>query len=105
MLSLLVGRVYAALLPMLPDRPLLWGGMVAPGVWTAVIWFSLGSVDPVLAQHVSWPWFIVSQIAFCLAAGYAISRVEPIETLQSLSLAERAGLEASGIGESREESE
>ena len=40
-----------------------------------------------------------------LAAGYAIAQVEPIETLQSLSLAERAGLEASGISESREESE
>lgn len=104
-LSLLVGLMYAALLPMLPDRPLLWGGVAAPGAWTAVIWLSLGSVNPALAQHVSWPWFIASQVAFGLAAGYAIAQVEPIETLQSLSLVERAGLEASGISDSREESE
>ena len=63
-LSLLVGLVYAALLPMLPDRPLLWGGIVAPLAWSAVIGMSLGSVDPALAQHVSWPWFVGSQVAF-----------------------------------------
>ena len=96
-LSLMVGLVYAALLPMLPDRPLFWGGVVAPLTWSAVIGMALGSVDPALAAHVSWPWFLASQVAFGLAAGYAIAQVESIETLQSRSLAERAGLEASGL--------
>lgn len=104
-LSLLVGLVYAALLPMLPDRPLLWGGVVAPLAWSAVIGMSLGSVDPALAQHVNWPWFVGSQVAFGVAAGYAIAQVEPIATLQSLPLAERAGLEASGLPQPPEEPE
>ena len=104
-LSLLVGLMYAAVLPMLPDRPLLWGGIVAPVAWTAVAWSSLWIVNPALEQHVNWGWFIVSQIAFGLAAGMAIARVEPIEVYQSLTLAERAGLEATGLPPEREEPE
>ena len=104
-MSLLVGLVYAAVLPMLPDRPLVWGGIAAPLAWTAVAWSSLGIVNPALEQHVSWPWFIASQIAFGLAAGAAIARVEPIRVLQSLSLAERAGIESPGVSPEREEGE
>lgn len=104
-LSLLVGLIYAALLPMLPDRPLLWGGIVAPLAWSALLGLTLGAIDPVLAQHISWPWFVASQAAFGLAAGYAIAQVEPIATLQSLPLAERAGLEASGLPLPAEEDE
>ncbi len=92
-MSLLVGLVYAAVLPMLPGRPLLWGGIVAPLAWTAVAWPILGIVNPPLEQHVSWPWFVASQLAFGLAAGYAIARIEPIRTLQSQSLMVRAGIE------------
>jgi hypothetical protein len=101
-LSLLMGLVYAALLPMLPDRPLLWGGIVAPLAWTGVTWSALGLLDPALEQHVSWSWFIASQVGFGLATGYVISRVEPIQTLQSLSLAQRAGVEGAGVSAPRE---
>jgi hypothetical protein len=104
-ISLMMGLVYAALLPMLPGRPLVWGGIVAPLAWTGVTWSAIGLLNPALAQHVSWPWFIASQIAFGLVAGLVIARVEPIRTLQSLSLAERAGVEAGGIVSPRQEPE
>jgi hypothetical protein len=104
-ISLMMGLVYAALLPMLPGRPIVWGGIVAPLTWTGVTWSTLGLLNPALEQHVSWPWFIASQIAFGLVAGLVVSRVEPIRTLQSLSLAERAGIEAEGIVSPREERE
>ena len=104
-ISLLMGLVYAALLPMLPGRPLVWGGIVAPLAWTGVTWSALGLLNPALDQHVSWPWFIASQIAFGLAAGYVVARVEPIRTLQSLSLAERAGIEGAGVSSPRQEPE
>jgi hypothetical protein len=105
MLSLLMGLVYAALLPILPGRPLIWGGIVAPLAWTSVTWSALGVLDPALANHVSWPWFIASQIAFGLASGYVVAKVEPIRTLQSLSLIQRAGLEGAGASPPREEPE
>ena len=102
-LSLLVGLVYAAVLPMLPDRPQLWGGIVAPLAWSTVAWSSIWIVNPALEQHINWGWFIASQIAFGLAAGWAIARVEPIQVYQSMSLAERAGLEAAGVWHERDE--
>ena len=104
-LSVLVGVVYAALLPMLPDKPLLWGGIVAPIVWTSVAWSSLWILNPALEQYIHWGWFTVSQIAFGLASGMVIARVEPIAIGQSLSLAARAGLEGTGLGHDREEPE
>ena len=55
------------------------------------------SVNPALEKYINWVWFTVSQIAFGLAAGAAIARVEPVGVAQSLSLAGRAGLEATGI--------
>lgn len=93
LLSLSVGLVYAATLPMIPSRPLLWGGLVAPLLWTGVAWSAMGLVNPALEQYVSWPWFIASQIAFGLAAGAAILRIAPVATSQARSLVERAGIE------------
>jgi hypothetical protein len=97
-LSLLVGLVYAALLPTLPGRVLLWGGIVAPLVWSGVARASLDVVSPALKEHVNWIWFVASQVAFGLTAGLVISRTEEIRTLQAWPLATRAGIESSGAG-------
>jgi len=95
--SLFVGLTFAMTLPMFPRYPLVWGGLIAPFLWSAVLWLSMGILAPTLAQHVSWPWFVVSQVAFGVAAGLVISRSERVKTLQSLPLVERAGIEASGL--------
>ena len=102
-LSLLVGLVYAALLPTLPGRPLLWGGIVAPVVWSGVAWVSLGLLAPALDAHIAWGWFVASQVAFGLTAGAVITRAEPVETLQTWPLAMRAGLESPGLERDRED--
>lgn len=102
-LSVLAGLVYAAVLPMLPGRTLLWGGVVAPILWTGVAWLSLGVVNPSMDQSVSWPWFLASQIAFGLACGALVARSERVRTLQLFPLPVRAGVErAEGGGEDRE---
>jgi hypothetical protein len=104
-LSLMVGLVYAALLPALPGRTLLWGGIVAPLAWTGVAWASLGLVAPALNEHIDWRWFIASQAAFGLTAGWVIAKVEPIAVLQRLPLAAKAGIEARGVTAPRSEEE
>jgi hypothetical protein len=104
-LSLLVGLVYAALLPALPGRTWLWGGIVAPILWTGVAWVSLGIVAPALNAHIQWGWFIGSQAAFGLTAGFVISRIEPVALLQRMDFAERAGIEAAGVVRPHDESE
>ena len=104
-LSLLVGLVYAALLPTLPGRTLLWGGLVAPVAWSAVAWVSLGIIAPALNEYIAWGWFIASQAAFGLTAGYVIGRIEPVAIAQRAPFAARAGIEAAGISEPNPDAE
>lgn len=101
-ISLFVGLVYAAILPMFPRRPGLWGGLVAPLVWTGLLWASLGIINPTLNARIDWPWFVASQIAFGLVAGAWVARTQRIRTLQSVPLAARAGIEAAGLRDERE---
>jgi hypothetical protein len=104
LISVLTGLLYAVLLPMLPRRHMLWGGLVAPLLWTGGLWAVLGVINPVLNARVDWAWFIISQIAFGLAAGYVVSRAQPVATMQTWPLAARAGVEARGVGGPRERS-
>jgi membrane-associated protease RseP (regulator of RpoE activity) len=95
--SLLVGLLYGAMLPMLPRRPILLGGFIAPLFWTGLIHSILGIVNPVLNQRIQWGWFVASQVVFGIVAGFVVSRQERIRTWQRLPLAFRSGMEASGM--------
>jgi hypothetical protein len=90
---LLVGLLYAVLLPMVPRRPVLFAGLIAPLLWTGLIWASLRIVNPTLNARIDWPWFVASQIAFGLAAGLVVSRREKVATLQHAPFVLRAGIE------------
>lgn len=103
-LSILVGLLYAVLLPMLPSRfAAFWGSFFAPLFWTGLLWASLGILNPALNQRIDWLWFIASQIAFGLTTGYVVAHSETVETMQTWPLAMRAGIEAPGIMEERED--
>jgi hypothetical protein len=91
-LSLLVGLLYGAILPMFPWHPAWWGGVVAPLLWTGLIAATLGIVNPALNERIEWRWFVASQIAFGLVAGLVVARAGRIATFQHAPLAERAGL-------------
>ena len=93
-ISLMVGLVYAAILPMFRARPVLLGGLLFPLLWSALIWSSLGILNPALNERIDWVWFVASQFAFGLTAGFVIARTERVETLQTWPLAVRAGLES-----------
>jgi len=95
--SLLVGLLYGAMLPMLPRRPILLGGFIAPLLWSGLIHSILGIVNPVLNQRIDWLWFVASQVGFGIVAGLVVSRQVRIRTRQQLPLALRVGLEASGM--------
>jgi len=101
-MSLFVGLLYSVTLPMLPRYPVVWGGLIAPLLWTGMVWASLGIVNPTLNQRIDWWWFVGSQIAFGLAAGLVVSRSESVRTVQSWPLAARAGLEARGVSPEKE---
>jgi len=92
--SLLVGLLFGVLLPMLPGYPILLSGIVAPLLWTGLLWSSLNVIDPLLNSRVEWRWFVLCQIAFGITAGIVVARSEKIRTLQHLSFALRSGVEA-----------
>jgi hypothetical protein len=94
--SLLVGLLYGALLPMLPRRPILLGGVLAPLVWTGLLYNVLDIVDPILNQRIHWGWFLASQVGFGVVAGLVVMRQMRVPTWQ-YPLAARAGVEAPGI--------
>lgn len=97
LVSFLVGLLYGAVLPMIPRRPILLGGLVVPILWSGLLHSTLGLIDPVLNQRIDWLWFVLSQIGFGIAAGVVVSRQEQIQTWQHLPLAIRAGMEMSEV--------
>jgi len=94
--SILVGLLYGTLLPMLPRRPILVGGVFAPLVWTGSPYTVLGIVNPLLDARIDWWWFLASQVAFGVVAGLVVVRQVRIPTWQ-YPLAARAGVETPGM--------
>jgi hypothetical protein len=102
--SLLVGLLYGTMLPMLPRRPILLGGLFAPIAWTGLLHSILDIVDPALNQNINWGWFLASQIAFGLVAGLVVVRQHRVPTWQ-YPLAVRAGVDTPGVTSQTEHSE
>lgn len=96
----LVGLLYGAMLPMLPRHPILLGGVIAPLVWTGLLYSSLGVINPALDAHIAWGWFVASQFVFGLVAGVVVAREEKIRTGRGLPFVARMGIEAPGLIES-----
>jgi hypothetical protein len=92
--SLLVGLLYGAMLPMFPRYPILTAGFMAPLLFTGIVYSALGIVSPILNQRIDWFWFVASQIAFGLVCGYVVNLQARVRTpqFQALPFAVRAGL-------------
>jgi hypothetical protein len=92
--SLLVGLLYGAMLPMFPRYPILTAGIMAPLLITGIVHSALGIVSPILNERIDWFWFVMSQAAFGLACGYVVNLQARVRTPQfrALPFAVRAGL-------------
>lgn len=100
--SLLIGLLYGLLLPIVPRNPIFFGGIVAPLLWSGLLFATLKVINPVLDARIEWRWFILCQIGFGLVAGLVVSRSERIRTFQHLPVAMRMGIEAPGVAPPRE---
>ena len=102
--SILVGLLFAVLLPMLPSRrAAFWGSLISPLLWSGLIWATLRLINPALNARIDWIWFIASQVAFGLTTGYVVHHSKMVETMQTWPLAARAGIEAPGVMSERAE--
>jgi hypothetical protein len=84
-ISVSLGLMYGVLLPMLPSipKPMAWGGLLMPLLWTAVSFSLMGIVNPALQSGVDWPSFVLSQFIFGVAAALVVMgtrRVRPLRT-------------------------
>src|ERR1700752_1877661 len=95
--STLVGVLYGVMLPMFARRPIVLGGLIAPVLWSGLIYTMLGLLNPLLASHIDWYWFVASQVAFGLVAGLVVVRQSRMLTRENLPFAMRAGVDAPGI--------
>jgi len=102
LVSTLVGLLYGAMLPMFAGRPIVLGGLIGPVLWSGLLYTFLDLLNPLLASHIDWPWFIASQVAFGIVAGVVVMRESPMPTRENVSFAIRAGIEAPGITPPRE---
>jgi len=97
LVSTLVGLLYGAMLPMFPRRPIVLGGLIAPVLWSALIYTMLGLLNPMLESRIDWYWFVASQVAFGIVAGLVVVRQSRMLTRENLPFAMRAGVEAPGM--------
>jgi hypothetical protein len=95
--TLLVGLLYGAMLPMWPRRPILLGGIIAPAIWTGLLHSVLGIINPYLADRIDWWSFAASQVIFGLVAGYTVVKLGHIERLEQAPLSVRLGVETPGL--------
>ncbi|MCU1287237.1 MAG: hypothetical protein JWO13_3587 [Acidobacteriales bacterium] len=105
LLSTLVGLLYGVMLPMFPRRPIVLGGLIAPVLWSGLLYTMLGLLNPLLEKHINWYWFTASQVAFGVVAGLVVVRQTRMTTYENLSFAVRAGVETPGITPPRESGE
>jgi len=98
-ISLLVGLLYGAMLPMFPRYPIVTAGFMVPLIFTAILYSAIGIVSPILNERVDWFWFVVSQVAFGLVCGYVVNLHARVRTPQfrALPFSIRAGIHATGV--------
>jgi hypothetical protein len=82
---------------MFPRRPIVLGGLIAPILWSGLLYSFLGLVNPLLESRIDWFWFMASQFAFGIVAGLVVIRQMRFMTRENVSFALRAGVEAPGL--------
>jgi hypothetical protein len=76
--SLVLGLIYGVLLPTLPDirKPIAWGALLMPLLWTAVSYIALSVMNPGIRDSVAWFWFVISQLIFGIVAAVVFMALE-----------------------------
>ena len=65
-------------------------------LWSGLLYSMMTLLNPMLASHIDWLWFIASQVAFGLVAGLVVVQHPRVATRENVVFAIRAGVEAPG---------
>jgi hypothetical protein len=99
--SVVVGLLYGAMLPMFASRPIVLGGVIAPVLWSGLLYSAMGLFNTLLESRIDWYWFTTSQIAFGVVAGLVVARQSRTMTRENLPFIVRAGVEVPGTMEKK----
>jgi hypothetical protein len=91
--SLILGLIWGVLMPTLPDirKPIAWGAVLMPLLWTAVSYIALGAENPGVREGIEWPWFILSQFVFGLVGAIVFTILEPRGSIKAGLIGGAAG--------------
>jgi hypothetical protein len=98
--SALIGLLYGFVLPIFSRSPGLVGGIIAPLLWSGLLYSLQGIINPTLSERVDWTWFAAFQLVFGISAGLVVIRRERVSTLQYRSFAEQAHVIGTGLSRS-----
>jgi hypothetical protein len=98
--SALIGLLYGFVLPIFSRSPVLVGGIIAPLLWSGLLYSLQGIINPALSERVDWTWFAAFQLVFGISAGLVVVRRERVYTLQYRSFAEQAHVVGTGLSRS-----
>ncbi|MDR3723094.1 MAG: hypothetical protein P4K83_01215 [Terracidiphilus sp.] len=98
MVSVLVGLLYGAMLPIFPRKTLITAGLIAPILWSGLAYSMIQHVSPILSDRMDWWWFVASQVAYGLTAAFVIHLRVQVRSaeFQALPFNTRAGLHTDG---------
>ncbi len=54
------------------------GGVLMPLLWTGFCYGFMGIINPLLQEHVSWPWFIASQVVYGLVMSFVVINIQKV---------------------------
>ena len=77
-LSVGLGFVFAALLPTMPGPPMIWSLTVGPLLWSLASLLVVPTINPVMAEHVDVPSFLIAHVVYGLLLGGWIARTPKI---------------------------
>lgn len=95
--SALIGLLYGVMLPIFSRHPIVVGGIVAPLLWSGLLYSVQGIINPTLSERVDWWWFAAFQFVFGISAGLVVVRRARVFTLQYRSFAEHAQVVGTGL--------
>ena len=76
--SIGLGVAIVAILPTLPGRPLVWSAVVGLALWAIAQFAVLPIINPLMAEGLNVPSFIIAHLAYSIAVGLYFEQQEPV---------------------------
>jgi hypothetical protein len=85
-MSVVLGFIFAVMMPALPRTPLFWAFVIGPLLWGGAVYAGLPLFNPVMAHYIDLPSFALANIVYSLVLGLWMARTPKIGLDGSSSL-------------------